>query len=65
MVCKLVRTVWKKIQAASGEQVNIPDDWFTATLVCLHKNNGSSKDSAMHRGISLISTVAELLSVLH
>ena len=64
LVWKLLRRVWKKIQAAEGDKVEIPDDWLTATLVCLYKNKGSRKDPAMHRGISLISTVEKLLSVI-
>ena len=64
LLWKLVRKVWKEIQAADGGSVRIPEDWLSATLVCLYKNKGSRKDPAMYRGISLISTVEKILSII-
>ena len=59
-----MRKVWKQIQSVEGKKVEIPEDWLSATLVCLYKNKGSRKDPAMYRGISLISSVEKLLSVI-
>ena len=58
----MVRKVWKQIQ--EGKEPEIPEDWVDATLVCLFKGKGSRKDPAMHRGISLISIVEKIISVI-
>ena len=46
------------------EAVDIPKDWLDATLVCLFKGKGSRKDPATYRGISLISSVEKLMSII-
>ena len=50
LLWEMVRKVWMQIQV--GGEVEIPEDWVDATLVCLYKGKGSRKDPAMHRGIS-------------
>ena len=63
LLWKMVRKVWTQIQEGA-ETVEIPADWVDATLVCLYKGKGSRKDPAKHRGISLISIVEKILSIL-
>ena len=38
-----------------GDELDIPEDWVTACLVCLYKGKGDRGDPAMYRGIALIS----------
>jgi hypothetical protein len=63
LLWKMVRKVWTQIQEGA-ETVEIPVRWADATLVCLYKGKGSRKDPAKHRGISLISIVEKILSII-
>jgi hypothetical protein len=62
LLCKMVRKVWTQI--LEGKPIEIPEDWVDATLVCLYKGKGKRKDPAMHRGISLISMVEKIISII-
>jgi hypothetical protein len=56
--------VRSKTKHSERREVEIPDDWVDATLVCLYKGKGSRKDPAKHRGISLISIVEKIISII-
>jgi hypothetical protein len=47
-----------------GDKLSIPEDWLTASLVCLYKGKGDRANSAMYRGISLISGVEKILGLV-
>ena len=64
LLWKLVRRVWVQIKVSDGKTMDIPPDWLDATLVCLFKNKGSRQDPSKYRGISLISSVEKLLSII-
>jgi hypothetical protein len=63
LLWKLLRKVWVQIQDGVPV-VDIPEDWLSATLVCLFKNKGSRLDPAKYRGISLISSVEKIVSII-
>ena len=51
----LIVRVWNlMLDSEPGELMEVPEGWFTATLVCLFKGKGARADPANYRGISLI-----------
>jgi hypothetical protein len=57
---KLVVRVWEAMKV----KISMPEDWLTASLVCLYKGKGDRGNPAMYRGISLISGVEKILGLV-
>jgi hypothetical protein len=65
LLWKLVVLVWESMKTNKpGDELDIPEDWVTACLVCLYKGKGDRGDPAMYRGISLISGVEKILGLV-
>jgi hypothetical protein len=65
LLWKLVVRVWEAMKVSKpGDKLSIPEDWLTASLVCLYKGKGDRDNPAMYRGISLISGVEKILGLV-
>ena len=60
---ELMRVMWVRMSEES-EDDQMPDDWIDATLVCLYKGKGSRLDPKMYRGISLISSMEKIFTMV-
>lgn len=63
MLFEMLGKVWTDI-TEEKRRLEIPGDWVDATLVCLYKGKGSRKDASKYRGISLISSIEKMISII-
>ena len=60
---KLMRVMWLRMSEEMGDD-QMPEDWVDATLVCLYEGKGSRQDPGTYRGISLISPMEKIFTMV-